>query len=375
MIIAVLVQPIAGSLSDYTISRFGRRKPYIFVGTILDVLFLIGIATSNTVLAVGAFVVLLQFSANFAQGPFQGYVPDLVPPLQVGLASGLVGLFTVLGVVVGSGLASIGLANGDFTVPTIALGIIELVTMLSLFFRLDEGRAAKDRAGRSWTAVAKEAWARDVLKERSFMFLVASRFFILGGGAFLIGLLVPYLERAQGVTDSGDRAEPHLRDDGHRGVVHGDRDDPRREDRRSRRAQAGDLRGLSHRGCGDDDVRLRAVDPRLHRRGHPHGRRARQLPVGRLGPDDRHHPQGVCRPVHGHLQRGHGDQRRDRGVHRRHPDRYARPGRFSEAGPRVAFLLAPVWFAIGALLLRPVVEGRREDEDAPAVGQPELIVS
>ena len=26
-------------------------------------------------------------------------------------------------------------------------------------------------------------------------------------------------------------------------------------------------------------------------------------------------------------------------------------------GPRVAFLLAPVWFAIGALLLRPVVEG------------------
>src|SRR5688500_9163204 len=30
VIIAVLVQPIAGSLSDYTISRFGRRKPYIF---------------------------------------------------------------------------------------------------------------------------------------------------------------------------------------------------------------------------------------------------------------------------------------------------------------------------------------------------------
>ena len=46
-----------------------------------------------------------------------------------------------------------------------------------------------------------------------------------------------------------------------------------------------------------------------------------------------------------------------------------------EAGPRIAFLLAPVWFAIGALLLRPVVEGRREDEDAPAVGQPEPIVS
>jgi hypothetical protein len=30
-------------------------------------------------------------------------------------------------------------------------------------------------------------------------------------------------------------------------------------------------------------------------------------------------------------------------------------------GPRLAFLVAPVWFAIGALLLRPVREGRRED--------------
>ena len=206
VLIAVLVQPIAGSISDYTISRFGRRKPYILVGTLLDVVFLIGIATSNTVLAVGAFVVLLQFSANFAQGPFQGYVPDLIPPAQVGLASGLVGLFTVLGVVVGTGLASIGLATGDFMIPTIALGVIELVTMLSLFFRLDEGRAAKDRGRKSWTTVAMEAWGRDVLQERSFMFLVASRFFILGGGFFLIGLMVPYLERALGVIDPDERA-------------------------------------------------------------------------------------------------------------------------------------------------------------------------
>jgi MFS family permease len=37
-----------------------------------------------------------------------------------------------------------------------------------------------------------------------------------------------------------------------------------------------------------------------------------------------------------------------------------------DLGPRIAFLLAPVWFAIGALLLRPVVERRREDDGVPA---------
>ena len=64
MIIAVLVQPTVGTLSDYTVSRFGRRKPYIVVGTLLDFVFLVGLATSNTVLAVAAFVTLLQFSSN-----------------------------------------------------------------------------------------------------------------------------------------------------------------------------------------------------------------------------------------------------------------------------------------------------------------------
>jgi MFS family permease len=42
-----------------------------------------------------------------------------------------------------------------------------------------------------------------------------------------------------------------------------------------------------------------------------------------------------------------------------------------DLGPRAAFLLAPVWFALGALLLRPVVEGRREDEGSLVVGRPE----
>jgi MFS family permease len=206
VLIAVLVQPTIGTISDYTISRFGRRKPYILIGTLLDVVFLFGLATSNTVLSVAAFMVLLQFSSNFAQGPFQGYVPDLVPERQVGIASGLVGLFNILGIVVGTIIASIGLALGDFLIPTMALGVIELVTMLSLFFRLDEGRQARDRAGRSWGSIAREAWGTDILQERSFLFLVASRFFILGGAAFLLNLSLPYLEFAQGIADEGERA-------------------------------------------------------------------------------------------------------------------------------------------------------------------------
>ena len=47
-LIAVIVQPTIGSISDYTISRWGRRKPYIFIGSLLDLVFLIGIIVTNS---------------------------------------------------------------------------------------------------------------------------------------------------------------------------------------------------------------------------------------------------------------------------------------------------------------------------------------
>src|SRR5919107_97179 len=58
-IISILVQPTIGSISDYTVSRWGRRKPYIVIGSLLDLVFLAGIALSNNVLMLGAFAGLL----------------------------------------------------------------------------------------------------------------------------------------------------------------------------------------------------------------------------------------------------------------------------------------------------------------------------
>jgi MFS family permease len=200
-VIAMLVQPTVGTISDYTTTRWGRRKPYILIGTVLDMVFLVGVASSNTVVAIAAFIVLLQVSSNFAQGPFQGYVPDLVPARQVGIASSLVGLFQVLGNVVGFGLAAaavwlVARFDGAFFWATIALGVLELATMLSVVIRVDDGRVAKPRGSRSWASIAREAWGTDVLRERSFLFLVGSRFLVLMGGGVLINLATFYLAQS-----------------------------------------------------------------------------------------------------------------------------------------------------------------------------------
>jgi MFS family permease len=200
-IIAVIVQPTIGSISDYTISRWGRRKPYIFIGSILDVVFLVGIASSNTLVALAAFIALLQFSSNFAQGPFQGYVPDLVPGPQVGTASALVGLMQVLGNVTGFLIGAIATTTHNYALGLVALGVVELVTMLSVVFRVRLGPPAKSRAGRPWRSIAAEAWGTDILRERSFLWLVASRLAILTGGATLTQLATFYLARAMGLDE------------------------------------------------------------------------------------------------------------------------------------------------------------------------------
>lgn len=199
-VIAMIIQPTIGSISDYTISRWGRRKPYIFIGTVLDLVFLLAIALSTELVAIAAFVALLQFSSNFAQGPFQGYVPDLVPAPQVGLASALVGMMQILGNVAGFIIAGVAVATNQFALGLIALGVLEFVTMLGVVIRVREGRRPRERHGRGWLSVAAEAWGTDILKERSFLFLVASRLAILMAGGALTNLAIFYLARSQGMS-------------------------------------------------------------------------------------------------------------------------------------------------------------------------------
>ncbi len=199
-IVAILVQPTVGAISDYTISRWGRRKPYIAIGATLDVLFLIGVALSQTYVMLVACVILLQFSSNFAQGPFQGYVPDLVPARQVGLASGLVGLMTIAGRVGGVIVATNGIATHDFVLSTIGLGILELATAIGTLLWVDEGRVAPSRAGRSWLAIGLSAWGLDILKQRSFVWLIASRLFVLMAAVTLTDLIFFYMSRAQALS-------------------------------------------------------------------------------------------------------------------------------------------------------------------------------
>ncbi|HJP88904.1 MAG TPA: MFS transporter [Candidatus Limnocylindrales bacterium] len=195
MIVAAAVQPTVGMISDYTISRWGRRKPFIAIGATLDVLFCVGIGLSNTYLMLVVFLVAIQFSSNFAQGPFQGYIPDLVPARQVGMASALVGIMQTLGFVLGTLIITFAVVNGAYLVPLVVLGVIELATAIGTIVWVREGAAARPRRGRSWWDIARSAWATDILAEKSFVNLVLSRLLFLAGTNMLLGTYLIFMSQ------------------------------------------------------------------------------------------------------------------------------------------------------------------------------------
>ncbi len=84
LVIAMLVQPAAGLLSDRSTSKWGRRRPYILIGALFDCIFLLAIALSWNYVALLISVLLIQFSSNISHGPLQGLIPDLVPEDQRG---------------------------------------------------------------------------------------------------------------------------------------------------------------------------------------------------------------------------------------------------------------------------------------------------
>jgi MFS family permease len=94
--VAMLVQPLAGLLSDHNQSRWGRRRPFIAAGVALDMPFLLmmALATNYSMLLVAG--VLLQFSSNIAHGALQGLIPDLVPEKERGRVSGVKSIMELL---------------------------------------------------------------------------------------------------------------------------------------------------------------------------------------------------------------------------------------------------------------------------------------
>src|SRR6266849_1774070 len=179
-LMAVVWQPIVGAYSDRTRTRFGRRHPFIVVGTLADVVFLIGIALSGSYWLVVIFYFLLQTASNTAQGPYQGLMPDVVPEAQRGTASGYYGVSNVLGLLLGTICAGYILAHAGRGTAILSICGLLLVTMLPTVLLIPD-RVKPTQGQFNGVAHALRTTFAVPLRYPSFLWLMASRLLILMG--------------------------------------------------------------------------------------------------------------------------------------------------------------------------------------------------
>jgi MFS family permease len=179
-LMAVVWQPIVGGISDRTVSRWGRRRPFIVVGTAGDVLFLAGIALAGSYWWLVVCYFLLQFASNTAQAPYQGLLPDVVPEKQRGEASGFYGLANLVGILAGTVGAGLLLAHVGRSAAILSIVVVLVATMLATVLVVPDRAAPVEGQFRD----VKEAVAKTFgapFRHRPFMWLMASRLLILMG--------------------------------------------------------------------------------------------------------------------------------------------------------------------------------------------------
>jgi MFS family permease len=183
LLIAMIIQPVAGAVSDRWASRWGRRRPMILFGTLGDLVFLAALAVAGGIPGLAIAYVGLQFTSNTAHGPAQGLLPDRIPPSQLGRGSAVKSALDMFGMIAASLLMG-GIFHSDGSNWLAAVGLITGVLILSAAVTLLGGRedpsrhlASAEPVGAQLRGMFRVDWST----APGFAWLILSRFVFLAG--------------------------------------------------------------------------------------------------------------------------------------------------------------------------------------------------
>jgi Na+/melibiose symporter-like transporter len=210
LLVAILIQPIAGAISDRSGFRWGRRRPFILIGILAALVWLAGLGAVGGFAAVFIFWCLMQASLNTAQGPFQALIPDLAPEGKRGLASGIKNLLEIAGGV--ALLRLIGYFMGRSTTGSnefwlwLSLGVIGLallITMLITLFTVKEAPGVKAEY-LPWTAVLHNTFNLNLKGHSGFVFFLVSRLLFIMALTSLQTFALYYFQDVVGIANPAE---------------------------------------------------------------------------------------------------------------------------------------------------------------------------
>lgn len=191
-VVALVLPPFIGAYSDRCAHPWGRRRPFMAAGTLINVggLVLMYLAGQNTV--IGLYLVaylVIQLGNNLATAAYSGVIPDLVPSQQRGIASGWMAGMTqtgnILGAVGGGLLVQRGLTGTVY--GSIAVSLMVLLTVTCVAVR--ERPLVRHVPYPSLVHIVKSFWI-DPRKYPNFAWVWFTRFLFTAG----MWMVQPYIQ-------------------------------------------------------------------------------------------------------------------------------------------------------------------------------------
>lgn len=125
-IINIVFAYVGGAVSDRTTLSFGRRRTWIMIGSLVGAAGLIGLSTAKTINMVILFWCIALLFYNLSSASFSALIPDQVEEQHRGKASGIIGLFNPVAIVIG--MITMTALNG--LTLTMKFGVLSTVSVV-----------------------------------------------------------------------------------------------------------------------------------------------------------------------------------------------------------------------------------------------------
>ncbi|MEV6875000.1 MFS transporter [Amycolatopsis sp. NPDC051128] len=195
-VVALIVNPAVGLLSDRTCSRFGRRHPWTVIGAVVAAVGLLVLAFAPDVALMIVGWCLVQAGLNGMLATLMSAIADRVPVGQRAQVGGLVGIAQMLGTVLGAVVVVVMLGIAGLPLAYAACAVIVVVGAALFVLRTPDARLPVEfRPSSAAGEVIRNLWVSP-RRNPDFAWAWSCHFMINLGNAFGTLYLLFFLKDA-----------------------------------------------------------------------------------------------------------------------------------------------------------------------------------
>jgi Na+/melibiose symporter-like transporter len=213
-VVALLVPPLAGAMSDRVRSPHGRRRPFLIVGMAgasIGLLLIVPFGTGSSLTLYALAILNLQLWWNWAAGPYAGLIADVVPRQDRAAASAWLNVMVIVGSAVGNALMAVFYVAGQPLRMVLIFIIVNSACLWITLARVHEAPGSGSGTGTFEFAHDIKSFFPSIRDNQNFYWVLLTRLLAQMGIWPIFFFFLYYLEKVVGVpTDAAPNLQNGL---------------------------------------------------------------------------------------------------------------------------------------------------------------------